>query len=347
MKYIVAAAAMSMVMGLPSSALADWKHEKSGISIPDTIGEMKKGEVRDLSDGQENDVSVQYGAGPLAVTVYVYRASYPNPALWFERTLIPMTTNVGMFKVNEPPRKLTIAGSPRENALRQSFDIDANVGVKWPSKSTAFVMGQVNEWIVKLRISSQTLDRAGVDQLMNQLLAAIHFDKLSTDPLPLVVPESCTDAIETKGEPVKPKDAETLQAQGLAEGIVIYAEARGVESGVAREPDKWCKLKTSSPEQFVTTYREKTSGKFVSLVGDSGRSIASLGLVTSKLAKTALYVNDANATRLVWFFDDFPESAAATLNSLPYLDGKKQGLGSLSFDPALAKAPAQSERKAP
>lgn len=332
---------------ISTPARAEWSHQSSGISIPDTIGEMKKGEVRDLSGGQENDVSVQYGAGPLAVTVYVYRASYPNPALWFERTLIPMATNVGMFKVQEPPRKLTIAGSPRENALRQSFDTTSNSDAKWPSKSTAFVLGQVNEWIIKLRISSQTLERSGVDRLMDQLLAAIKFNKPSTDPLPLVVPENCTDVIATNGVPVELKDAEKLRVEGLVEGTIIHGEARGMVSGVARQPDKWCKLKTGSPVQFVTTYREKTSGKFVSLVGDSGRSVASHALITNKQGKAALYVNDANGTRLVWLFNDFPESETATRSSLPYLIGQKQGLGSISFGPAPTKDAAQPEKKAP
>lgn len=334
MKYIAAAVA-SMLMGLPSSALAEWKHEKSGISIPDTVGEMKKGEVRDLSGGQENDVSVQYGAGPLAVTVYVYRASYPNPALWFERTLAAMQHNVGGFDGSAKPTPITLAGAPRPNGLRETFEITNPNGRAGAFKSTSFAMIQINEWMLKLRISSQDLGKDEINKKMDALIGAISFGKQVEDPLPMTTPEPCPVGMGqgNKGKPITPekmKGSEAIAA-GSLQGISALIEASG-HIGLAKEPDKWCRLALAEiPAMLATTYQDRQTGNYVLLVGDSGRTLSAQNLVIPKDdAMAALFANVQGSTMLIWLFDDLPKPQEALGGGIKTIMGLNKGVLTLS-----------------
>lgn len=56
-----------------------WKHRQSGIALPDQAGELRRGARQDQRGGL--DTMVQYGTDAEPLTVYIYRAAYPNPAL--------------------------------------------------------------------------------------------------------------------------------------------------------------------------------------------------------------------------------------------------------------------------
>ena len=181
-----ALAGAATLAAMPSAVLADWTLKQSGISLPDTIGDMRRGDERDLSNGERADVMIQYGGGNEPVTVYVYRASHPNPALWFERTRAVILDNVGGFDTSKPPRTITLGGGSTPNGLRDDV---ATFGKDW--RATSFALIQAGEWLIKLRISSTTLEQAGVAEKMDRLLAALKFASPPPAPLPLATPQAC------------------------------------------------------------------------------------------------------------------------------------------------------------
>lgn len=330
----IAMAFMPMVMLLTSApALAEWSHPASGISIPDQIEDLKKGETRDVSGGKETDVAVQYGSGPLAATVYVYKASYPNPALWYERTIALMSENVGGFDGSAKPIPITLAGSPRANGLRQSFEINNPNGRAGVFKSTSFALIQVNDWMLKLRISSQNLGKDEVDKKMSALIDALKFSRTVADPLPLVTPSPCTDqAPAYKGKPIDGKVMEKTLPESMAQGMVVMAEASGF-GGLAKEAEKWCSFAlTEAPAALATGYREKQNGNYVILVADSGRTIAAqaMALIDSK-AKATLFANVQGATKLVWMFDGLPTPDKALAGGFRVALGQEEGLITIDF----------------
>src|SRR5687767_7009028 len=94
----VSASGLTPALAQPSAATSQaagaWLHQGSGITFPARIGDMQRGAQRDLSNGGEYDVILQYGSGTEPVTLYIYRSAYPNPALWYERTRRAMNANV-------------------------------------------------------------------------------------------------------------------------------------------------------------------------------------------------------------------------------------------------------------
>lgn len=316
-------------------AHADWSHDESGISLPDKIGEMKQGEIRDISNGRQRDVMIQYGSGPLAVTIYVYKASYPNPALWFERTIAAMQYNVGGFDGSAKPTPITLAGAPRPNGLRETFEISNPNGHAGAFKSTSFALVQLNDWMLKLRISSQNLGKDEVDGLMDALISAISFRETVKNPLPLAAPTSCTDpAPPYNGKPLDPKNMEKPVAEGAIQGMAVMAEASGI-GGPAQDPDKWCGFSlTSAPPGLGTAYREKNGGNFVILIGDAGRSLSAQHLLISGTeAKAGLFANVQGDTKLVWMFDGLPIPDQALAGGFRTILGQNEGLVTIGFGP--------------
>ena len=333
MKLTMKVAAWALIL-VGGPARAEWSHYESGISLPDHIGDMKKGEIRDLSGGQQKDVMVQYGAGPLAVTVYVYQASYPNPALWYSRTVATMTENVGGFDTTLQPTPITLAGAPHPNGLRETVEITKPGGRAGTFKSTSFALVQVNDWLLKLRISSQNLGKDDVDKKMDALIGAIKFNRPVIESAPLSVPSPCDGpAPDYPGEPIDPKKMETAVGEGSAQGLIAYAEARGY-GGLVKEPDKWCSFDLIGVNASVAKgYREKLSSNFVILVTDSGRSLTVQKLLTAKgKPKAALFVDVQGATRLVWMFDEMPKPESSFSGGMRTVMGQSLGLVTIGYD---------------
>ena len=124
---------------------------------------MRVGEETEFGGAGRYDVVVQLGEATEPATLYVYRSAYPNPALWFDRVRTAMNRNVNAGGVQAEPRAITLGGAPAANGLREEFDLPA--GGQW--RATAVAIVQAGEWIVKARITSATLDRAGVGARMD------------------------------------------------------------------------------------------------------------------------------------------------------------------------------------
>lgn len=346
MKYVVMIT-IPLVLLASVPANADWSHTGSGITLPDEVGDMRKGEVRDLSDGQQTDVAIQYGSGPLGVTVYVYKASYPNPALWYNRTIAQMSGNVGGFDSSAKPTAITVAGSPRPNGLRQSFEITNPDGRAGAYRSTSFALIQVNEWMLKLRISSQNLGRDEVDKKMSALINAMKFSRVVADPLPLIAPSPCTDqAPAYGGKPIDRKDMEKPVAEGMLQGMVVLAEASG-GGGLAKEPEKWCSFPlATAPAMLATAYREKQNGNFVILIADSGCALSAQAVpFINKESKATLFANVQGVTKLVWVFDGLPKPDEALAGGFRTVLGHNQGLVTIGVEPKVQGEKDKAEIK--
>lgn len=309
-------AAVMVALGAAQPALADWTHEASGISIPDTVGEMTRGDTRDLS-GKMTDNILQYGAGQTLVTVYVYQSAFPNPALWYSHTLAVMGPNVGSFDASVRPREFTVAGAPRANGLRAAFDIASG-----QYKSTAVALFQVNHWIVKIRVTSATLDRAGAEARVDQLLAAMHFARPSVNPTPLVVPTACdVDSVYT-GRQLDEGKTRRLLAPATLMTMAVDGDVRG-HSGLARDPQSWCQMKVDGlPEGTFAAYRRRDGLDFVVLAGDAGKAIETRQLEGTRPPAVALFGSDSNETRLAALFDAEPDIKQATVTAITVMMGR-------------------------
>lgn len=317
-RLLVALALAAAALAQPAAAQDLWRHEASGISLPRQIGELRLGEQQDLSGGGGFDVVLQYGDSDTAVTLYVYRSAFPNPALWFERTRMAMSTNVGAPTEGVSPQSLTLGGASAPNGLRE--DIAIPTGGRFRATSVAIV--QAGEWMFKARISSASRDRAGVAAMMDELLGAARFANMPA-PHPLLVPAPCGREAPRNGRRVQDSSPEVLAAAVLS-GALAMAQARG-SSGLAAEPAAWCREASGIPPQYVTVYRPRRGTGWVALMGDSGRAVAAMPLY-GQAGRAATFVSLPGSTSVAALYDGVPDPDSAAVEAAPVVSGRARGL---------------------
>ena len=322
------AAALALAAAPALAQQGDWRHAESGVSIPRQIGDLRVHDEREFGGAGRFDVVLQLGSDPEPVTLYVYRSAYPNPALWFDRVRTAMNANVSAQSVQAAPRAVTIGGAPAPNALREEFDLPA--GGRW--RATAVAIVQAGEWIVKARVTSATLDRAGVGVRMDRLLEALRFARPLPAPHPLRVPAPCNDNPALSGGVMRDGREDGVAAASVT-GVIEFAEARG-NRGLAADPSAWCRAQTDIPLQYGTAYRRNDGGEWIVLVSDSGRAISARTLTPAASVRgAATFVSMPQATRVVNLFDGLPDIGRAFMEAVPVMAGQAPGLAEISVRP--------------
>lgn len=331
MRILLAAMLLSVSAQASAQSAERWSHAQSGISLPMSFGDMRVSGVKDrLGDG--NDVSFQLGAEPEPVTVYVYRSPYPNAALWFERTWAAMQVNIpGLAGTASSPTTFALGGGA-PNGLRQSVALPA--GLRY--RTTGIAFAQVGSWLVKLRVTSGTLDIAGVDRRLDEIMRALTLPPAKDAPNPLITPAACDTALKAKGKRIV-RNIEEETAPALVEGILVYAGARG-SSGLAAKPADYCRAATRLPAAVASLFRARNGGEWVLLLGDAGMSMTSRTLQLAGLtghkgkAKAALYANSVTNTQLVALYDGLPDPEASLAIGMPVVLGQAPGMVAISTE---------------
>jgi hypothetical protein len=328
-RTLLALAFAAMLSATPAAAQDMWRHRESGISLPRAVGQMRLTQERDASGGGNYDVILQYGYERTPVTVYIYRSAYPNPALWYERTRLAMNEHVGSGHRDAAPRSFTLGGAPAPNGLREEIQLD-------PGHSTAIAMAQIGEWMVKVRITSASLDRTGIGEAMDRLLGAMQFARATPAPLPLVVPGPCEGDTRMAGRAITGTGSEEAVAAAAVFGLIGYGEARGID-GLAAHPDQWCRVTaTRLPASLGSLYRRRLGNGWVALLGDSGIAAAAVPIDVPGRAQAALFASTTRSTQAVAVYDAMPDPDEAIILAIPVVTGERRGLVEVGAEPAGA-----------
>jgi len=314
--------AIAAVCGPAAASAEGWRHAPSGIAI----AELPDGfHVGAESDGRRDgsDVVLQLGDANDAVTLYVYRSAFPNPALWFERTRLAMRVNVGAPVDNVAPRSFTLGNASAPNGLREEIAIPP--GNRF--RSTAVAMAQNGEWMIKLRITSTTLDLAGITARMDGLLAAIGLPAGAPAPLPLVVPAPCPEANAMRGRQ-RPQSMENALL-GVLAILEAHNDARGL-SGLAAEPANWCRETSRFPAEQVAVYRRRDGKVWTALLGDAGLAVSAYMSADPQLPGAMTYAANPSVTGLALVYDAMPAPNEAVEPALPFLVGRAQSSVSIN-----------------
>lgn len=302
----------------PGAAQAErWRHRQSEIEIPDLPGGFDRGrEIDNRRDG--SDVIVQLGSDNEPVTLYVYRAAFPNPALWFERVRHAVNVNVDAKGTNVEPRVFTLGDSPAPNGLREEIALPPSANYR----TSAVAIAQYGEWLVKVRITSRSLGVEQVRARMDRLLAAIRLPGPVPTPARLVIPGLC---------PASPRRLEALplrdsglaaQAAGGLRAVDELARGRG---GLAVDADAWCRVTDLGlPSQYATLYRRRDDEAWVALFSDSGIAVVGIPIDLPDAAGGGSFVATSSMTGLVEIFNRMPAPELAIPNALPVLTGTRE-----------------------
>jgi hypothetical protein len=141
-------------------ATAAWQHAATQIILRPEAAGLRRVDVRDTTSG-ELDIIADYvnQAEGIVATVYLYRTSVADAALWFDRALTAIRLRPGWGLEAAPPPAVTAFAPPGASVasgLRTAFDVGAP-----EVRSTALAVAPLGDFLFKIRISSTRLDAAG------------------------------------------------------------------------------------------------------------------------------------------------------------------------------------------
>ncbi|MDK2767923.1 MAG: hypothetical protein KYX69_09410 [Sphingomonas sp.] len=319
-------ALIAMLAGVPAVAQSRWTHTASGASLPETFEAQSVAERRDLGTPNDSVVDYEAATGTESTTLYIFKASVPNARLWFDRAMPVVASQIPMaiFEAG-PVEKIAAFGSSSPTALRQIF-VARQAG---PFKSTALVVAQSGPWIVKVRATSATLDRAGLAARIDRHLAAIRIapPAFAAD---LEVPRHCVVVPRFgTGKPVSPG-----VEQAAASAIVIHARLHG--------PTKQLCLADAANARFTLLGVTDEPSSWLLLTGDAGKAIGSEAIGTGQAdTRQLVYVSTPAATRGAAVFDAPPSLEAAGGVAAPLLRDPAAGLFAISTSSDAEAASAQ------
>ena len=312
---VLGLAFVAMLASVPAVAQERWTHAASGASLPETFDAQSITERRDLGTPNDSVVDYEAATGTESTTLYIFKASVPNARLWFDRAMPVVASQIPMaiFEAG-PVEKIAAFGSSSPTALRQIF-VARQAG---PFKSTALVVAQSGPWIVKMRATSATLDRAGLAVRIDRHLAAIRIAPPAF-AAGLDEPAHCVAApLFGLGKP-----ASAGAEQAAASAIVIHARLHGPTTQVC--------LADAANARFTLLGVTDQPSSWLLLTGDAGKGIGSEAIEAGQVdARHLVYVSTPAATRGAAVFDAPPSLEAAGTAAAPLLRDPATGLFAIS-----------------
>jgi hypothetical protein len=225
------AAAQPRTIEVP--ATARWQHARSGVVIPVRIDDLQRRSISENIPG-EVDVMVQFADETTRLTVYLFRPQQNDVGLWFDRAEQVLQANSAFGTVtplSDGPTAFALPISPTASALRRTYE----TGGQW--RSTSLAVAPSGRWLVKVRVSSTTLDPAALDSLIDRAFASIRLpaDAIASPEARIIRP--CpTPMAWRRARALTPDLADALMASLGA--VATTAAMRGEADDNADVPDR-------------------------------------------------------------------------------------------------------------
>ncbi len=261
---------------------AAWTHGPTGIVLPAAIGAFTRTEVSQSDHGLA-DVSISYqdNVSRTALTVYVFRAGWPQAPLWADRLsqVMAMSAQRNGGTLAGPPSFAAFAPTGHVNASALRV-VQAVQGGQW--QATGAVVIPYGPWLVTMRMSSATLDAKVLDAQLTAAAAALQVPA-PAQPLPAAVPIiACTDTLTLKpAKHVGPSkssnsliDALLGAALAQSQGAADEAESKG---DATSEPPPYVATLCRDPSSSIDHGVYRAPGdmqRYVIALGDAGITLA-------------------------------------------------------------------------
>jgi hypothetical protein len=312
-----AAVAQRELRTIDAPAGSDWTHAQSRLVLPASAAGLPRGKIGDATT-EQLDVVADYSdqSTGMTATVYVYRTGLPDAAIWFDRAVwaIQATPVYGLNGAALPaPSTFSASGSGRAIGLRQSMALTA------PNlRSTALAVAPIGKWMVKVRLSSSSLDAAALDSKLSEVLSALGWPaEAGTGPAIAPVLD-CARPLKTKKAKIVPQDMGQMLMAAVSDGAM---ERDGPAPVYCREP--------GLPASFGVYRADGSESSYVFTLDDAGNAMSvfpalDLGsLLGGSGGKSWSMVRlDRNGTSVFPSFNRLPppeQAASVALGSSPTL----------------------------
>jgi len=259
---------------------AAWQHAQTRMILPSRVAGLSRGELRDLGDG-ELDVVAQYAGGDdgTFATVYLFRTATPDAALWFDRALaaILFRPEYGLQSGTPTPAATPFQrpGAAVASGLRATLDLNAS-GLR----SSGVAVAPLGPFLLKVRISSSTLERAALDERLARFIEGLRWPALGTAERAATAIQPCAEALRLRNARVIQSGMANVLSDAMG-GMLMQDAGEGEPPTYCREPDASLQYGVYRPdasrERYLIALADAGIGIAVgealdlsALIGDSG-----------------------------------------------------------------------------
>lgn len=250
---------------VPVEPDAPFVHEPSGITVPARVGRFARVSVTDYAGDQLNiAIQLREESKETFLSLFIYRAAMPNISVWGDFSALKMVNNPsiggaveGSFLLGRftPPN-----GSGADSGLHARALLEGA-----QQNSTGLSIFAHDDWIVKLRATSNALSDTEITALIGEVLTALTMPASEARYPPVTLIEPCRSELKFG------KNVEALRLDMTGQ-IMIGAVVQKVSlanMGADNPGKPWCRDPQSSLDYGV--YREDNSKKgYLVTLSDGG-----------------------------------------------------------------------------
>jgi len=256
-------------------ASSTWSHDRSGLSLPTTLAGFTRGQSRQYDeDGYNVSINFRDDASGSSADVYVYRAAPASVPLWGDRAVTGMFANPNLGEVDVAAVRIGRFTPP--NGAGAESGLKVVTPIKGDLASSGLAIYAHDGWLVKLRMSSRTLDATAIEMRMAEFIAGLRLPAATRPAPPLADIADCTAPLKSD------KKAKLMQLDMM--GTIMLGATLGTinedrvknaakASASSRAEPVWCRDASSQPQYGV--YRSGgEDDAYLVAIGDSGTSLS-------------------------------------------------------------------------
>jgi hypothetical protein len=250
-------------------AAADaYRHEPGAVTVPAVLDGLPRVTAVNIGATPMVDVGLDYRTpdGREVTTVYIFRQALGSPEVWFDRARLAIIANRQIGTLQPAPTEMfVLPGARVPNGLRAIHAAEGG-----PVRSTAVALVPVDGWMIKLRLSSATLDKDALRGRLERTIAAIGWPSFAkARPRYPMTPCAEPLSIAKPANPAKLVGDESMAA-GMLDALVAGAGAKQPEESEGQAtPVRWCRDAITTGGAGIYR-RNEEKDNYILALGDGG-----------------------------------------------------------------------------
>lgn len=241
-----------------------WEHAHSKIVFATEVAGMKRTRLSDF--GKElMDISGTYNPqdNTAEATVYVYQAGLVDASVWHDRGLLVFQSG----RLGTADMSAMHTGTFVPPGGKAATGIWSTVPMSGGSiRSTGIALFPLDNWLVKLRLSSTTMDQSQLDAQLLAFIAGLTLPAPKDEASPAYQVVACQSALpDRRAKRIKPDPAFGLMAGVLGQ----IADQGGGKTTKKIEPKPYCRDSLTTPEYGIYRAGGSTDSYAITF-GDAG-----------------------------------------------------------------------------
>lgn len=287
--HFVSLAAVIVGLGAPLAAQDDiappplpvqrampvWSHDRSGLTLLGTLaGFERTGSKQYDEDGYNIGVNFRDNATGSWADLFIYRASPASVAVWGDRAASGMFANPMLGDVDVAAVRVARFTPPNGAGADSGLRIVSPV--KGDLSASGLAIYLHDGWLVKLRMSSRTLDAAALEARMSEFVSGLNLPAAARPAVPFLEIADCAAPLK-QGKKAKMSKLDMMSTimLGGTLGVVHGKKLEEAEAAAASgAPDAvWCRDPASQP-QYGIYRRSGADDSYLIGLGDTGTSLS-------------------------------------------------------------------------